>query len=285
MTIYYLLSATLIMIFAQSCEIINPVEDIPSYIYIDTIELKINNSALGENTSKITDAWVYHDNELIGIYDLPSRIPVLDSDSTDILIAAGIMSNGKVNSRLAYPFYKIYNEKIFLKTAKIETLDVKIDYFDQSALNLFVMEDFEFGNSLEKFSGDTSIIKVSGELALNNNSSGYIYMDTTYNDFSIISSDHFELPNAGSTLFLEMDYKCTNNFSVGLVVDNDFSYEERYKLTLVDKENWNKIYINLSDKIYGNQNNKYHLLIGGILDNNKESGEIFIDNLKLISFN
>ena len=273
------------MIFAQSCEIINPDEDIPSYVYIDTIELKVNNSALGENTSKITDAWVYHNNELIGIYNLPSRIPILSLDSTDILISAGIMLNGKVNSRLAYPFYKIYNEKVFLKPTKIETLDVDVNYFDQSSLNLFVMEDFEFGNSLEKYSGDTSIIKVSGELALNNKNSGYIFMDTLYNDFEIISSDYFELPNSGSTLFLEMDYKCTNNFSIGLIVDNDFSYEPRYKLTVVDKDKWNKIYINLSDKIYGNQNNKYHLLIGGMLDNNKDSGEIFIDNLKLISFN
>jgi len=273
------------MILIQSCEIINPAEDIPSYIYIDTIELKINNSALGENTSKVTDAWVYHKNNLIGIFELPSRIPVLGSDSTDILIAAGVMINGKLNSRIAYPFYKLYNEKVFLNRSKIETLDVDIDYFDQSALNLFLMEDFEFGNSLEKYSGDTSIIKVSGEDALNNSNSGYIFMDTVYNEFEIISSDYFELPNAGSTLFLEMDYKCSNNFTIGLLVDNGFYVEKRYKLTLVDKDNWNKIYINLSNMIYGNQNNKYHLLIGGILDNNKASGDVFIDNLKLISFN
>ena len=110
-------------------------------------------------------------------------------------------------------------------------------------------------------------------------------MDTVYNEFEIISSDYFELPNAGSTLFLEMDYKCSNNFTIGLLVDNDIYFEKRFKLTLVDKDDWNKIYINLSNMIYGNQNNKYHLLIGGILDNNKDYGEIFIDNLKLIGFN
>jgi len=280
-----LLYVFLIMILAQSCEIINPVEDIPSYIYIDTIELKINNAALGENTSKITDAWVYHKNNLIGVYELPSRIPVLGSDSSDILIAAGIKNNGKLNTRIAYPFYKIFSKKVFLNEAKIETLDVDVDYFDQSSLNLFLMEDFEFGNSLEKYSGDTSLIKISGEGALHNTNSGYIFMDTVYNEFEIISSDHFELPNAGSTLFLEMDYKCSNNFTIGLLVDNDIYFEKRFKLTLVDKDDWNKIYINLSNMIYGNQNNKYHLLIGGILDNNKDYGEIYIDNLKLIGFN
>ena len=272
------------LLLLGSCEVINPTEGIPSYIHIDTIELKISNSSLGSNSSKITDAWVYHENNLIGIYQLPSTIPILGEGMSEVAIAAGIMNNGKVNTRIAYPFYKISTQEVNLKPGSIDTLETNVEYFSASALETYVMEDFEFGNNMEKLSGDTSIIKIQDANAFNNGTSGYIYLDTVYNEFALKSIDPFKIASAGSTLFLEMDYKCTNNFSIGILVDNGEYLEKRYKITLVDREEWNKIYINLSNLIYGNTNNDYHLLIGGIIDNNKSVGEIYIDNLKLIGF-
>ncbi len=266
-----------------SCEWINPAEDIPGYIYIDSIKLSVNNS-LGPNTSKITDAWIYHAGELVGVYDLPATIPVLKKDSNGISIGAGIKHNGKVNTRITYPFYKFSEQTTELRPGVIDSLDITVSYFDPSNLELYVLEDFEFGNSFEKFSGDTSLIKIENEQSFEGSTSGYIYMDTTYNEFEIRSLESFQIPNAGSTLFLEMDYKCSNNFSIGILVDNGSFLVKRYKITLVDKEDWNKIYINLSTEIYGNTNNEYQLIIGGVLDNNKTQGEIYIDNLKLIGF-
>ena len=47
-----------------SCEVFNIDEDIPSMITIESIEVE------GNYTAKITDAWVYVDNEFQGVYPL-----------------------------------------------------------------------------------------------------------------------------------------------------------------------------------------------------------------------
>ena len=56
-----------ILFFLFSCEVINNEEDIPSIITIESIEVN------GNHSSKITDAWVYIDNEFQD-FDIPQNI-------------------------------------------------------------------------------------------------------------------------------------------------------------------------------------------------------------------
>jgi len=51
--------------------LINPAEPIPSYIHIDKIDLTTDYSSQGTSSNKITDAWIYVDNELIGAFEMP----------------------------------------------------------------------------------------------------------------------------------------------------------------------------------------------------------------------
>ena len=51
-------------LFLLSCEVINTEEDIPSIISIESIDVD------GNHSSKITDAWVYIDNEFQGVFPL-----------------------------------------------------------------------------------------------------------------------------------------------------------------------------------------------------------------------
>ena len=71
----------------------------PAYIKINDIEL--NNSS----TDKITDAWVYIENQLQGVYELPAKFPVLETGVKEIRIKAGIKNNGISSSRIFFiPF-------------------------------------------------------------------------------------------------------------------------------------------------------------------------------------
>ena len=54
----------------------------PSYIKINDIELN------SSSTEKITDAWVYIENQLQGVYELPAKFPVLETGNKEIRIRA-----------------------------------------------------------------------------------------------------------------------------------------------------------------------------------------------------
>ena len=69
------------------CDIINPDETIPAYIYIESIEV-INNPDLqgkeGSLNNTIVDAWVSANGKLVGAFELPAVIPVLAEGDIEI---------------------------------------------------------------------------------------------------------------------------------------------------------------------------------------------------------
>jgi hypothetical protein len=64
----------LIVLVLSSCQKEDTV-DIPTYLKIDNIVLDEGNT-----TSIITDAWVYVNDQLQGVYELPAKFPVLEED-------------------------------------------------------------------------------------------------------------------------------------------------------------------------------------------------------------
>ena len=84
-----------------SCEKAN-IDEMPCYININDIELEEN------ITNNITDAWVYIDDNLQGVYELPANFPVLANGKHKLRIKAGIKDNGIASTRITYPFYKSF---------------------------------------------------------------------------------------------------------------------------------------------------------------------------------
>ena len=76
----------LIVLILSSCQKEDTV-DIPTYLKIDNIVLDEGNT-----TSIITDAWVYVNDQLQGVYELPAKFPVLEEDIQTVRIKAGIKS-------------------------------------------------------------------------------------------------------------------------------------------------------------------------------------------------
>ena len=56
------------LLFIQGCEIINPEEQIPSYVYINEFSFTTSLDIQGYASSKLPDAWVYANNEFIGAF-------------------------------------------------------------------------------------------------------------------------------------------------------------------------------------------------------------------------
>ena len=77
----------LIMICILSCNKEESTE-VPSYLKIDNILLDDN------STHNITDAWIYIDDNLQGVYELPAHFPLLVTGKHKLRIKAGIKENG-----------------------------------------------------------------------------------------------------------------------------------------------------------------------------------------------
>ena len=78
------------------------VNEIPSYMTIENITLDQN------STHNITDAWVYIDDNLQGVYELPANFPLLAQGKHKLRVKAGIKDNGIAGTRIPYPFYSSY---------------------------------------------------------------------------------------------------------------------------------------------------------------------------------
>ena len=120
------------LFFITSCDKNENIQEIPSYIHIEDINLTTDLVSEGANTHNITDVWVYVESdseiEFRGTYPLPATIPLLKTDSTKIYIRAGIKDNGIAGTRVIYSFYKTFETNVFLVKDSIVNINPDFIY-------------------------------------------------------------------------------------------------------------------------------------------------------------
>ncbi|MBT6688033.1 MAG: hypothetical protein HOB05_17070 [Bacteroidetes bacterium] len=274
-----------VVFFTVSCELINPAEEIPSYIYVDEFTLSTNLLEEGENTHNINDVWIYIEGEFIGIFELPAEIPVLASGENEILLYPGIKVNGIAASRDKYPFYSNYTTSETLSPYEsdedILKLSPNVQYLSETVFEW--IENFEdAGLTLDTTYNSTTKIQIKNE---SGNNFGFISLDDSHIDFECISNDAFVLPQNNTPVYLELDYKNNLNFQIGLIISNPSSTDIQPVISLNPIENWNKIYIDLTYFVVQNINaSSFIIFIAASKTDEIDTAEIYIDNLKLIHF-
>jgi len=268
----------------NSCELINPEEQIPSYIYIEKIDLNITSSDQGSGSHKITDAWVYVDDQLIGAFELPAKFPVLWSGAHTITVKPGIKVNGISSSRAIYPFYSTY----IINTTLVEDSVVKIcpvvTY--TSSVVFKWSESFEDGGvSLVKtIFSDTIIEKTSdASKVFEGNYSGVVHLNNDKKLFECKTIDSYFLPKGDVPTFLELNYKSNESIFVGIIANNSSQSESRGVLYINKSDVWNKIYINLKTAVNEFPNSTEYQIFFHV-ENTAETvnSEILLDNIKLV---
>lgn len=260
------------------CEIINPEETIPSYIEINQFNLNTNYDQ-GTNSNKIEDVWVFIDDNLQGIYELPAILPVLKEGKHKIELKAGIKKNGISASRCYYPFYTSYVDSIEIKYDSIVEINPNITYNIQ---NIPFIEDFENSGIKIINSGesDTSII-VKNDTHSFEGKYGLAELNENQNIFECSTYDNFVFSNS-QNIYLEMDYKSNVTFVVGIYITTPFEIIQEPFLYINPKENWNKIYVDLSQKIASYSNAVSFNIWIGFGNNSEENKRIMIDNVKVV---
>ena len=145
----------------------------------------------------------------------------------------------------------------------------------------FFNEDFEgVGLDLEITSiSDTTILKFNNST---NNYGGAILIDSLFN-FELSTDELSDLPQAGAPVYLELDYKSNTQFLVGVYVNFPQSVLQKDLLYINPKEDWNKIYINLTSAISEAVGaNSFKVFISMQRDFALDTNSIFFDNIKVV---
>jgi hypothetical protein len=98
------------------------------------------------------------------------------------------------------------------------------------------------------------------------------------------SADAFELPKGGKNVYVELNYKTTVPFTVGVYAYRPSGIEQKPTATVLPKDEWNKIYINLMTEVSGTPDaESFKLFIGSKKSvANGKTDSIFLDNIKLV---
>jgi len=271
----------LTVLLLGSCNFINPEEQIPTYIKVDSVIVNTNADE-GTAAHKIKDVWAYMDGEFIGVFELPAKFPVLGSQGNhSFLFAPGIYDNGIASTHIIYRL--MHGASMDINLVNGATVappsTPKITYFPEVTFSW--MEDFESGSiSLIRVSGDTLVQDAtdkyegaySGKIALN-------AADPSFN-FEMFSG--VSIPTT-SVSYLEMHYKCDHPFFVGLAGKKSGTYVPVTISLINASPEWNKIYISLGAAVRAlSPSTDYKLFINSSISSGTTTGNFHFDNFKIV---
>ena len=266
-----------ILFFLCNCESINIEEENPSLITIESIELN------GNHTYKISDAWVYVDNEFQGVFPLPASFPIFKTGNQEIIIEGGIKKNGISASRENYPFFTSYEVNLDLLQNQNNIIYPNVNY---SLTNFPYNENFEgTGLSLSVVSDSTNHILEKIYNNSNENFGNYhikSVISGSYGELFECTTPNFDLPK-NQLVYLELDYKCNSPIMVGIYANGIALVEKNIIMYLNKKDDWNKIYISLTEVIYNyNDAINYKLFFAIPRDTTISQNEMYLDNIRLL---
>lgn len=294
----YLFSLLIIAFTISSCEIINPSEDIPFYLRIDSISFldstKSPVSPVKAGSQKITDAWVYVDGLFVGTYELPATFPVLASAGAHtVRVSSGILVNAQNSERRIYPFFTSY--PLSINTILGETTTIKPQAaYDPSSVrfpsesNGQFPETFEGVGTIFKYTinskVDTILRTSDPNLVFEGNYSMLMEMNATedYMEFETVKA--YSLPNNLRPTYIELNYRTDVDLRIGIyAIDNSTSTvtDVSFITLLPTNDVWKKVYLNVTNELSAFSNSKYKFYFKANHDSGRTTSRVLIDNVRI----
>jgi hypothetical protein len=249
--------------------------EIPAYIIINNFTLTTTPEQ-GTASHKITDAWVYIDQELIGVFELPVKFPVVKEGSFKLEVYPGIKENGIAERRERYLFYNTYATQIQLEKSK--TIEITPSTTYNSSTTFYWMENFESASLpfLYHTISDTVMNKTTTDV-FEGNYAGKVTLTSSMDFFECFTPSFTSIPRYGKTIFVELNFKTNQPLLMGVYADS----EQLGLFYLNTTSEWNKIYLNLTEAIQTRASaSEYKIFFG--FENKVGTPEFLIDNFKII---
>jgi hypothetical protein len=293
MRITYFIFSILVFASLSGCVKNNPD---PSWLEVNEWTLKANaelNLAEGELTQSITEAWVYVDDQIVGVFEVPFKIPILKSGNVSIKIYPAIKNNGISATKKIYPFLEPFT--VYAELKQNETLTLNPETYYNSSTTFFI-EDFEDASiklendlnyPVQYFAdNDPEILQ-----DFNGNFFGRINLNNT-TDTMWVGTTNFYVDNGsdlprGKDVYLEIDYYNTNSIVTGLLAVSPTSTKTNWNIQMNAQNpttvKWKKIYIDLRELISNSEPNAlFEHIFQARIDEDDSEGFIIIDNIKIV---
>ncbi len=255
---------------------------VPAYVQLGT---PVVVSADGQDTisSRITDLWVYLDDQPVGVWETGRRVPLIGEGASTVKLIAGVRRNGVIDDRIQYPFYATLTMPAELVREGTLPLRPAFRYFDPVSV---WGEYFEGGGV--QFDMDTSYSDTVLQVEPSGPFGGYglATVDPQHDTFQAVSAEAFPI-GSGSTAFLEVDYSCNLQFQVGIRYQANGAYQQAAYMTIQPTHaageplRWNKIYIDAGamwSSVTGTDKRFFIRTQLGVLN----SGQLALDNIRLV---
>ena len=273
--------------FLTSCIKNNPN---PSWIEVNPFVLESNpalSGAEGQLSQDFRDVWLYVDDQMIGCFQTPFKIPILKEGNVNVKIYPAVRNNGIATDKKIYPFMNVYEINTQLIKDQTLTINPKTSYVYNAN---FWIEDFEDASIKIQEDPNTSVASLfvsSDNLTPFN---GFNYGKVVLNAFDSVwvANTTEQLAIAKNRpCFIEIDYYNTNKFVQGFLAlnTNGSFYQDNagFNLQALNSIKWKKMYIELTELI-GNSANGSNFI--QTFKANLEEGQvetfICIDNIKII---
>lgn len=278
--------AILILLFQfTSCDLFPEEQNNPVFLEIDSIDLVTTNTE-GSDSHNIRDAWISINGEELGVFELPTRVPILQEVPVDVRVFAGIRKDGIQSVPLEYPFFVPIDFNLDAEPGDVVSKQLSTNY-SSDALFEFIdnMESSSlFGINLDDFEG--SEFRITADELNAGNNVGELFVNQDNPVCSVTTSAQFTTEDiTGKRPYLEVDYRGdaplfigTRTFEAGLIINEDI-------ILLKPIEEWNKLYLSLEGSVEGGETTSYQVYFkADILGFEADSASAFIDNVKLIRF-
>ncbi len=260
------------------------------FIKPESITVAVTTADLqGTTNHKITDLWYYVNSQFKGAFPNGSILPIPSTGPTQIIVKAGIKNNGISSTRQPYEFY----DQILIDTSVTPGIIANRNFVFHYKTNAIFrwLEDFEgFGTttgiSIKKSNNSDTTFKILDKIltpgvdVYEGTKCFYFAVDDIKQIARFESTALYPLPKQGQPVYLEMNYKCTQGFDVGVFNGNTY----QYVATVNASDNWNKIYIQLSSGVSTLPTTTSGLFISAFRDANVSTSQVWIDNIKIISY-
>lgn len=261
--------------------------DNPSWIHIDKWQL-ISNQTNKEGilTQNFTDAYVLIDDKVIGFFELPIDLPLLEIGQKKIQIYPAIHNNGISATKVIYPFCQPYTINATLERDK--KIDIKPITKYYTNCNFWIEDFEEAGIKLETDqSSTTKLITDNNPKYLKyGNNYGFVPFEKNTLWYGYTKSN-LSLPKGGKDVYLEIDFIAQVPMLTGVIAVNstDVKLNPNIQLNAQDSSNiqWKKIYIDLKEIVSSSVNASYfEQYFKGSVSENGTRGDIYLDNIKII---
>jgi hypothetical protein len=271
-----------IFFFFISCKKSNLKAPVSAFMVVNNPTINTTSSTQGSNSSKITDIWYYVDDDFKGAFPVGGIMPIIGEGNHKITFFAGIKNNGISATRVPYDFYQPQTIYQNFEPGVTYTFSPEFNYATYAIFPAQALENFDSTLGVKYLSiGANPYYLISDPLKVygGTGKSVFITMTDINPDAILKTTTSMYLPAGGTSVYLELNYKCNQPFNIGIIGG---SSDERLVVTANESDEWNKIYVKLTDAVSTAPTYSYYDVIIKATKT-VSSPEIYLDNIKLVT--